>query len=85
VRGEFAEHHRDEILLIARNVETREKNSHPINRIMNIVEEDKDLVIKTTESHLAQAIGKALHGALSGDLELSYQEDIVRVEWSRDE
>lgn len=85
VRGRFAREHRDEILRTARNVEGREKEDHPINRIMSIAENEDDLVFKTTEVHLAQAIGKALHGAFKGDLKLAYEEDIVRIDWSRDE
>lgn len=85
IEGRFAMSHRDEILRIANNAEAREKETHPINRIMRISEEDEKIVIRTTEIHLAQAIGKAIHRAFEGDLEISYDEDIVRVHWTRDD
>ncbi len=84
VTGAFALARRDEVVRIARNVEEREKRDHPINRIMDVSDDDEELVLQTTEPHLAQAIGKALRGALQGDLELGFDEDVVRVRWSRE-
>jgi len=84
VRGGFASEHRDEILNLIRNTEDREKEDHPIKRIMDIVEVEGGLDLRTTEVHLAQTIGKALHKAFKGNLELSYDEDIVRVAWERE-
>jgi hypothetical protein len=83
-RGRFALGHRDEIIRIARNTETAEKREHPIKRIMNTIEDPEGVVFETTELHLAQAIGRAIHGAFKGDLEVAFAEDIVRVNWSRD-
>ena len=51
---------------------------------MDIVEVEGGLDLRTTEIHLAQAIGKALHKAFKGNLELHYEEDIVRVDWVRE-
>lgn len=84
VRGQFTKDHRDEILNLIRNTEEREKEDHPIKRIMDIVDVEDGFVLRTTEVHLAQAIGKALHKAFTGHLELSYEEDIVRVDWVRE-
>ena len=83
-RGHFALGHRDEIIRIARNTEAAEKREHPIKRIMNTIEDPEGVVFETTELHLAQAIGRAIHGAFKGDLEVAFAEDIVRVNWSRD-
>lgn len=85
VNGAFATTHRDEVIRIARHTEDREKQTHPINRIMSISEEDEQLVFLTTEIHLAQAIGKSLRSALKGHLDITFAEDIVRVTWTRDE
>jgi NMD protein affecting ribosome stability and mRNA decay len=84
IRGQFARDHLDEIISLVRNIEEREKETHPIKRIMDIVEVEDGLVLRTTEVHLAQAIGKALRGAFKGHLELGYEEDIVRADWVRD-
>lgn len=84
IRGRFAKEHREEILNLVRNIEDREKENHPIKRIMDIVDVDNGVELRTTEVHLAQTIGKALHKAFKGNLELSYDEDIVRVDWVRE-
>lgn len=85
VRGEFAATHRDEILGLARNVEAREKEDHPLKRIMEVRDEGDHLEITTTDAHLARSLGDALHAAYSGDLDTRYarDENLVRVSWSR--
>jgi NMD protein affecting ribosome stability and mRNA decay len=85
IRGRFAFAHRDEIVRIARNTEAHEKEAHPINRIMSSSEDEEQLLFQTTEVHLAQAIGKAIRAAFKGELKLAYEEDIVRVDWHRDQ
>ena len=84
IRGGFASDHRDEILTVVRHTEDREKDTHPINRIIDIADDEEGLVVRTTETHLAQAIGKALRGAFKGTLKLDYEEDIVRAAWERE-
>ena len=84
IRGRFAREHRDEIERITKNVEAREMLEHPINRILSVIEEEDALVVQTTEAHLAQAIGKALQRAFNGELEFSFEEDVVRIDWHRD-
>lgn len=85
IAGEFARRHRYEILRIARRTEAREKETHPIKRIMRISDDEENLILATTEFHLAQAIGRSLHAAFNGELSFDYQEDIIRVSWRRDE
>jgi len=85
IAGDFVHKHREEILQLARNVEAREKAEHPIKRIMTISKESDPLQITTTDIHLAQGIGRALASAFKGDLEIDFEEDIVRVVWRRDE
>ena len=85
LRGDFARVNREALLRLARNTETREKRTHPINRIMRVEESDEAMLILTTEPHLAQSIGHALHSAYKGDLRFDFQEDIVRVTWQRDD
>jgi NMD protein affecting ribosome stability and mRNA decay len=85
VTGEFATSHREEIIALARNVETRERAEHPLKRIIDAREEDDDLVITTTDVHLARSIGDSLHAAYAGELESDYAKDenLVRLRWSR--
>ena len=83
VSGPFASAHRDEILRMIRNTESREKESHPIKRIIAIDERGDEINITTTDIRLAQSIGKALESAFKGRLEIDFEEDIVRVSWNR--
>ena len=86
LRGAFLGKHRDEILAIARNVEEREKSEHPINRIMAIDEQPEATVVTTTDTHLARAIGSAIHAAYKGDIDYTYgdEQSLLRVNWARE-
>jgi hypothetical protein len=85
VNGAFAREHREEILGLARNVETREKTEHPLKRIMATREAGDALVITTTDMHLARSIGDSLHSAYDGDLDYEYAKDetLLRLTWTR--
>jgi soluble cytochrome b562 len=84
--GAFLIARRDEILRAVRNVEQREKAEHPMQRIMKIDQEGAEMLVTTTDVHLARAIGEALRHAYQGELEAvhSVDQDLVRVRWSRD-
>lgn len=86
IGGAFARAHREEVLGVARNVEKREKAEHPLKRILKIVEEGEEILVSTTDSHLARGIGDALHHAYQGELAYRYPDDdgdLLRVSWSR--
>ena len=85
IGGPFFEAHREEILNLARNEETLEKEEHPLNRIMGIEEKGKDLVITTTDVHLPSRIGKALQHSYQGGLAIHFGEeaDFFRASWRR--
>jgi len=87
LRGAFLAQHRDDILNLVRNVEAREKQEHPMNRLMEI--EDRapgEVVVTTTEVHLARAIGAAVHAAHKGDIDYQYgdEDSLLRVTWVRE-
>jgi NMD protein affecting ribosome stability and mRNA decay len=85
LKGDFFAAHRDEILAIARNRESREKAEHPLQRIMAVEDIEGGVQITTTDAHLARAIGDAVHDAYKGELEVKYgeQDNLVRVYWTR--
>lgn len=85
LKGDFFAAHRDEILAIARNRESREKAEHPLQRIMAVEDIEGGVQITTTDAHLARAIGDAVHDAYKGELEVEYgeQDNLVRVYWTR--
>jgi len=83
--GAFVDAHRDEILNLVSNAEAAERAEHPLNRIMAIEEDGNAVVISTTDVHLPRRIGKALHDAWHGDLDVHYDEEgyFARVGWYR--
>jgi NMD protein affecting ribosome stability and mRNA decay len=83
--GEFSRSHRAELIELARNLEKTEKAEHPLQRIMDVAKEGGDVLITTTDIHLAHGIGEALRHAYKGTLESHYnrEEKLLRVRWSR--
>jgi hypothetical protein len=85
IEGPFAAEHREELLHLLRNHETRARTEHPMERIMAIDEDDGKTVVTTTDIHLARDLGTALKAAFQGALELKYskEENLVRAYWQR--
>jgi NMD protein affecting ribosome stability and mRNA decay len=83
--GPFLAEHRDEILALARNVEEKEKQNHPLERIMAVDEQADPVRITTTGMHVARAIGAAIEHAYRGELTFHYEKggDLLRMRWSR--
>ncbi len=83
--GPFYRQHRDEIINLVRNVESKEKELHPLERIMNISDLNGTTEITTTGVHIARRIGEALSRAYKGDFDMQYVEDdkSIRVQWER--
>lgn len=87
LRGGFLAAHRDDILNLVRNVEERERSEHPMNRVMEV--EDRaagEILVTTTDMHLARAIGNAIHSAHKGELDTCYagEDSLLRVTWVRE-
>lgn len=85
ISGPFAREHRDEILARARHVEEREKADHPLQRIIEVRDDGEDLIVTTTDGHVAHAIGTALHDAFKGELHAPWVEEgeLLIVRWQR--
>lgn len=83
--GPFFAFHRDEIMRLVRHEAEREKQEHPLKRIMAIEEQNDAVLITTTDIHLARGIGDAVHHAYQGELEFHYKpdENLLRVHWAR--
>jgi len=86
IGGAFAAAHRAEITARVRHVEDREKLDHPLQRVMAMREDGTELVVTTTDPHLAHAIGTALHAAFKGELHAPWSEagELMRVRWTRE-
>lgn len=85
LRGEFLQDHREELLGLVHNIESREKAEHPLKRIIGMEDRDGAVLITTTDIHLARTIGDALHHAYEGKLDYQYAEEsnILHVSWER--
>jgi len=83
--GPFLKEHREEILHLARHVETREKSTHPLRRILELQEQDDSVLITTTDMAMARTIGDAVQHAYKGELDFQYTDEanILRVNWTR--
>lgn len=86
--GAFVEAHRDDLLGLLRNVEKRERDEHPLKRIMAITDQEQGIRVTTTDAKLAASLGRALKKAHEGQLDqpgtTSDTGNLVRVRWSRD-
>ncbi len=85
LKGEFLNSHRDEIMSLVRHHEQREREEHPLQRIMAIEAKPENTLLTTTDIHLARGIGEALHHAYQGKLEYHYnsEQNLLRVNWER--
>jgi NMD protein affecting ribosome stability and mRNA decay len=83
--GPFLQAHREELLHRVRRCEESERREHPVQRIMSIQATDGDVLVTTTDAHLARRIGDALRDAYKGELSYRYSkgEPMLRVSWSR--
>jgi hypothetical protein len=83
--GEFFNAHRDEILHLVRNAESKARSEHPLERIMDIEQEDDRAVVTFTDAHLVHGIGEALRHAYQGELDSRYTDEdaLLRVSWTR--
>ena len=83
--GGFLAEHRAELIALARNVEARANQQHPLKRLMEIHEAGDAIEITVTHPNLARAIGEAVHSAYQGQLDFRYteEENVLRVRWER--
>ena len=85
LEGEFLAAHRDELLQLVKHRAEQAKAEHPLERVMDIEDQDGALQVTTTDIHLARGIGEALHNAYRGELQFHYNkaQDLLRVHWRR--
>lgn len=85
LKGDFFNLNRSEILNLIHNEEKKEKGEHPLERIMEIQEEESQTIITTTGIHIARRIGEAVAHAYQGDLAFTYGEGekTIRLSWTR--
>lgn len=85
LRGDYLWQHEEEIFNILRNEEAKAMDKNPLERIMRMEREGEALVVETTEEKLAEHLGRAMHRAHHGELNISWDRDhdFCRVTWER--
>ncbi len=85
IKGEYTEHHHHEIINMVYNIEKKEKNHHPLERIMDVKRDPQQITIETTGIHIARWIGNALLRSFHGELDYHYGDNdkSIRVTWKR--
>lgn len=85
LQGDYLWDHEEEIRNILRNEAERVMQRNPLERIMRLERVGDSLVIETTEEKLAEHLGKALHRAHRGTLDIRWDDrkTLCRVSWER--
>lgn len=84
LKGDYLKEHRQEILNLVKNEEERAMGLNPLERISEIKDNGSQVNITTTHEKLAHRIGKKIHKACQGELEIKWTEDkVTRVVWQR--
>ncbi len=86
LKGAFLAEHLGEIKNVINRVEKNRHARNVTSQILQTSEENGEIIIETCDGHLAERIGKELHKAFKGNLDMKWQEkdSFVRVLWQRD-
>lgn len=87
ISGEFLRLHKADVMAVFRAEEELEVADHPLNRVIDLREDDTEITVTTTDIHLPRRIAEALYRAYEGDLSIDYADDeqSVRFAWRRDD
>ena len=85
LEGRFLKTHKDQIIHLIQNQETRAKAINPLERIISIKNRGDRVEVQTTNERLAQRIGREIQRAYKGKAAYHWSRDnkFVRVEWHR--
>jgi NMD protein affecting ribosome stability and mRNA decay len=80
----FLTEHKDEILRLVHNEETRAKGTNPLERIIEVNESAQGVTVTTTNEKLAQRIGRMLKSSYQGHTTYHWSDPkFLNVEWYR--
>ena len=79
--------HKEQILHLIRNEETRAKKNNPLERIILIKDQGTTVEVQTTSDRFAQRIGMEIQRAYKGEVNYHWARDdkFIRVTWQRGE
>ena len=86
ISGDFFKRRRDEMVNMLRNEEQKTSVHNPLDRIMNIAEDESGVRVETTSEKLAVHLGRTLYHAYGGDVEYRFSDEqkLARVYWHRE-
>jgi len=87
LKGGYVLAHKEALLNLIKNEETRARGLNPLERVMSIKENGYgSIVISTTNEKLAQRIGRAIGKAFHGRVTYRWSHDnkLARVDWMRE-
>ena len=84
LKGDYLREHKRDILNLIKNEEERAMGYNPLERIVELKDRGSVVEITTTHEKLAQRIGKKMHKACQGELQIKWTKDkVARVVWER--
>lgn len=85
LRGKFLENNKEQILNTIKNEEKIVLSRDPLDRIISLEDKGATMTIQTTDTKLAQRIGRAIAKSCGGKLmvKFSHEDKLVRVYWER--
>ncbi|MFQ5586736.1 MAG: BCAM0308 family protein [Thermodesulfobacteriota bacterium] len=84
LKGAYLKEHKGDIINIIRNEEERAMLNTPLGRIMTLQDLGSSVEVTTTDGRLAQRIGKKIHRACQGELQIKWTKNkLTRVTWRR--
>lgn len=83
--GNFMSEHREELSNLIQNEVHRAQEDNPLSKLVQVAVEGDELNLRTTNSKLAERVGRKLERAYRGTLEIDKSEYITRVHWHRDD
>ncbi|MDI6816601.1 MAG: BCAM0308 family protein [Actinomycetota bacterium] len=86
LKGVFLKDHFDEAMNLIENIADKQVHRNVAARVYNVHQNGEGITVETTETSLAERIGKEFEKAFSGDLTIQWLRDseFVRVSWQRD-
>lgn len=85
LRGSYLWNHEAEIRRIIDSIMVRFTARNPLERVIRTQQSAEAMIIETTDSKLAEHLGRSLQRAHSGELQIDWQGNpvVCRVQWER--
>jgi len=83
IEGDFLKDHSEELSNLIQNEVQRVQTKNPLSKLVSADSDGGEVVLRTTNAKLAEHIGRSLHKAYEGTIDIDKSEYITRVHWTR--